>query len=224
MEIRFHSVLNQTQAAAPWSAFARRVSDFLTEYQNAGAGKIVVTRSESRSAARADGLEPLQLDKGNLCFVGLAVSSQGQRAVISRLTPEWEAALEFDLSRAIARVGSGPVAGEVVMNPAPVDTAATEELRRTMPKLESLSLAEATLQLRTAGLEEFKAAANAMQAELKTAQQRLAEAQSESAAATESARKNLQQIEAAQSEKLAEISHRLQTRISALEQLKRGSL
>lgn len=225
VEIRLYAILNDSQAAAPRRAYAERIAALLAEYQNVGAGNIVVKRIDSTAGAgpaAADGLEPLRLGRGNPGYLGLAVVCQGQKAVLPSLAPEWEAALEFDLSRAIARVVGG-APGEVVMNPAPVNVVSTDELLRVVPEAETLPLPEAAQKVKAAGLEEFKAAVTAMQAELAQAQKRLADAQKEGPAAEQAAREKLQQLQSEQNEKLAEISGRMQGRLSALQQLKRTS-
>jgi hypothetical protein len=226
VEIRFYSVLNESEAAAPRRAYAGRIAELLAEYERAGQGKIIVvlfhTSPESGAAAAQDGIEPIRLGR-DLNYLGLAVVCQGQKAVMPSLAPEWEAALEFDLSRTIARVASGVgAAGEVVVNPAPVDAALAEELLKTIPEIESLSLGEAMQKIKSGGLEEFKTAAAAIRAEMAQAQQRLAEAQKEGPEAEHAARQKLQQLQADQDKKLAEISARMQARLAAVQQLKRS--
>ena len=227
VEIRFYSVLNESEATAPRRAYTGRIAGLLAEYERAGQGRIIVKRfdsaTESGAAAAQDGVEPVRLGR-NLNYLGLAVACQGQKAVMSNLTPEWEAALEFDLSRAIARVASGVgTAGEVVVNPTPVDAAVADELLKTIPGIESLSVAEAMQKVKAVGLEEFNAAAAAIQEEMAQAQQRLAEAQKENPEAEQAARHKLQQLQADQNEKLAELSARMQARLAAVQQLKRSA-
>lgn len=226
VEIRFYSVLGESEAAAPRRAYASRIAGLLAEYERAGAGRITVKRIDSMaggSSAAADGLEPLRLGRG-LNYLGIAVLCQGQKAVMPGLDPEWEAALEFDLSRAIARVVAGvPVTGEVVVNPAPATVVSTDELLAAVPGVESLPLAEAIQKVKAVGLEEFKTAAAEIQAQLAAAHQQLAEAQKESPEAEQAARKKLQELQAGQNDKLSGISRRMQGRLSALQQLKRAS-
>ena len=59
------------------TAFARRVDELLSAYQQAAGDKIKVTRFTSESnlkpnAAPADGIHAFNLDKGEACFLGLA--------------------------------------------------------------------------------------------------------------------------------------------------------
>lgn len=221
VEIRFYALIKDTQGTAELNAFATRVAALLAEYERAGGGRIVVKRIETKSSAAADGIEPVGFRRGELDYLGLALDSGGQKAVIPRLSPDWETALESDLSRAIARVTGGGSAGALVINPTPTETASTQELLQTMPEVESLTLDEAAAKLRARGLEEFKVAATEMQAQLLAAQQRLAVAQQEGSDAEATARKQLQQLQSDQSARLGEISQRMQNNLAAVRQLKR---
>ncbi|HMP84567.1 MAG TPA: Gldg family protein, partial [Verrucomicrobiota bacterium] len=69
VEIRFYSLLNDSNVRESSGAFAADVGQLLAEYQQHGGGKIKVTtiRSESQSvmkAASADGISPFNLEKG----------------------------------------------------------------------------------------------------------------------------------------------------------------
>jgi predicted DNA-binding protein (UPF0251 family) len=227
VEVRFYAVLRNHEGNTEPKAFVGRIGAMLSEYEQAGGGKIQIkhfdagTRGDATAAA-ADGVEPIQLRQSDAEYLGLAVVGNGQKVVLPRLSPEWEAALEFDLSRAIARVSGSPSVGELVVNPAPRDVATAQELLQTIPEIESLSLADATLQVRANSLEEFKVAVSEMQSQLQSAQQRVAEAQREGPAAEAAARKRLQQLQIDQNARLGEIARRLQSRLDALQQLKRS--
>ena len=83
----------------------------LTEYAAVAEGKLKVVRYLSPSdaaanAASADRIKPFNLDKGNACFLGLALSCQDRKESIPQLAPEWEQALEPDLTRAILRLAN----------------------------------------------------------------------------------------------------------------------
>ena len=226
VEIRFYSLLRESQGTVELKAFAGRVAALLNEYDDAGGGNIVIKHFESgdgvQPAAIADGIEPVRVQAGEMDYLGVAVVGGGQKAVLPRIAPEWEGALEFDLSRAIARVTGGSSAGEVVVNPKATDSTTAQELLKAMPDVTSLSLAETTAKLRDQGLEEFKAAVSHIQSELQSAHRQLAEAQQQGGSAEEVARKKLQQLEAEQATRLGEISQRMQSRIEAASQLKRG--
>jgi len=203
------------------------VDGLLSEYQRVAGGRINVVRFNTRSdaganAAVADGMRAFNRDKGDVCYLGLAVTGNGQKELLPQLAPEWEPALESDLSRAIERVGhSKPPTRPATAVASEPDAAALEDVRRAIPNLASLSVEEGTRILRESALSEFKAAASEMEIQTAEAQQRLGRAQNGgSAADQQAALKQLQQLQAEQTEKLRQIAGRLQTRISALEQLK----
>jgi len=230
VEIRFYSLLGETRATESLRAFSVRLDQLLSEYERAGAGRVLVTRFNSSSesnvkAAMADGIDPFNVGKGEVCYLGIAVIQNGQKVSVSRLLPEWEAAVEFDLSRAIARATSSKTAlpQTFVADPSPVDTTATDEIMRSIPNLDSVSFAEGKGILCASSREEFKAAVTKMQAEILRARQRLLEAQSgKSEAEQRAALKEFQQFQAEESKKLDEIPRRLEARLSALERLKSG--
>ncbi len=222
VEVRFHSVLGDARAAESWREFAGRVEALLRKFERAGAGRIKLKRfdsgskPEARVAAQADGIEAFSVDSREAVYLGLAVVSRNQKVSLPRLSPEWEAALEFDLARAISRVVGAPTPEALVVNPSPVDAAATEELMLALPNLAALSLPEATQRLRDAALEEFKTAVSRMQEEMSEARQKLVASGDDPQASV----KVLQRLQAEQTATLDQIPRRLQARITALEQLK----
>jgi hypothetical protein len=164
VEVRFYGLIQDRHGNEPWLAYAARVSELLQEFERAGAGKLRVIRvtapltEVARAAALAEGLEPLRMNRNEPDLLGLVVSQQNEKVVLSRLDPKWEAALEFDLARAIARVAGAGGASEPQSNPGAVDAAATAELLRVLPDLDSLTLEQARQQLRDAALAEYKVA------------------------------------------------------------------
>ena len=92
--------------------FAQRVEDLVREFQNASSGKLRVERydprpdSEEEDAAQLDGIEPQQLYSGEQFYLGVAVSQLERKQAIAAITPQRERLLEYDLIRAVARVGS----------------------------------------------------------------------------------------------------------------------
>ncbi|MBI5385642.1 MAG: Gldg family protein [Verrucomicrobia bacterium] len=227
VEIRFYSLLDPTSGTTALGEFAERVDQVLSLYEREGAGKIKVTRFKSRSdsatdAAFADGIKPFNLDKGEGCCLGLALVCKDQKESLPYLAPEWEQALEPDLTRAMVRVvaASAPKARSVAA--ASPDTAAVEEIRRLFPDLNSISVDEGIRALRQKALTAFAAAAQETETRVKDAQERLQQAQSNnSEGAQEVAKKELQQIHSEQTDKLKQIAARLQAQIAALEQLKK---
>jgi hypothetical protein len=220
VEVQFYGLIQDRHGNEPWLAYAARVSELLQEFERAGAGKLRVTRvtapltEAARAAALAAGLEPLRMNRNEPDLLGLVVSQQNEKVVLSRLDPKWEAALEFDLARAIARVAGAGGTSEPQVNPAAVNVAATAELLRVLPDLDSLTLEQARQQLRDVALAEYKVAVAELQKELQEAQARLAGKED---AAT---RQELQQLQFKQAEQLNEIPRRLDAQLTLLSRVK----
>jgi hypothetical protein len=227
VELRWYALLDPATVTPSLKAFAERAEVLLGEYQKEGNGKILLTRHTSSSSgaadkASADGLKPFNLEKGAACFLGIAVVQGGARESLARLLPEWEPALESDLTRAIVRVTTPPPAAPVSAETVKIQADADEQIRRVIPNLASVSVQEGTKVLRKAAMEEFNVAVQAAETKLKEAEEQVLAAQSKSDAEQAAARKNLQQVQADRSEKLKEIAARLQNQIEALQRLKAG--
>jgi ABC-type uncharacterized transport system involved in gliding motility auxiliary subunit len=107
--------------------FAQRVEDVVREFRQAAGSNLVVERyhprpdSEEEDAAQLDGIEPQQLMSGEQFYLGIAVSQLERKQTIPAVSPQRERLLEYDLIRAIARVGTaerpkiGLMAGVAVM-------------------------------------------------------------------------------------------------------------
>jgi hypothetical protein len=229
LEIRFYSVLDPASVSDSVTAFARRVDELLSAYQQAAGDKIKVTRFTSESnlkpnAAPADGIHAFNLDKGEACYLGLALAYKGRKETLPRLSPEWDQALEPDVTRAIARLldASQPVPVPTAVSQ--INTTAVQEVKAMIPDLATVSLEEGKRILQEAALKDFTAAAKELQVQIKEAEQRLVQAQQGGAEAErQAARAHLQQVQAAQTEKLKEIAARSQAQVEALEQLKAAS-
>jgi hypothetical protein len=221
VEVQFYGLIQDRHGNEPWLAYAARVNELLQEFEQAGGGKLRVLRvtepltEAARAAALAAGLEPLRMNRNEPDLLGLVVRQQNEKVVLSRLDPKWEAALEFDLARAIARVAGAGGASEPQLNPAAMDAAATAELLRILPELDSLSLEQARQQLRDVALAEYKVAVAELQKELQEAQARLAGKED---AAT---RQELQQLQFQQAELLNEIPRRLDAQLTLLGRVKK---
>jgi ABC-type uncharacterized transport system involved in gliding motility auxiliary subunit len=91
--------------------FAQRVEDTVREFKQAAGSNLVVERynpkpdSEEEDAAQLDGIEPQQLYTGEQFYLGIAVSQLDRKQAIAAVSPQRERLLEYDLIRAIARVG-----------------------------------------------------------------------------------------------------------------------
>lgn len=102
--------------------YARRVDDFLKEYQKAAKGQITIKKlnpepdTDAEDSARLDGVGPgMSRETGNQVYLGLAVECVDQIEVLPFLAARPETLLEYDLSRAIARVHDAEKPKVVVM-------------------------------------------------------------------------------------------------------------
>src|SRR5688572_11316245 len=92
--------------------FAQRVEDVVREFKSAAGPNLVVERynpkpdSEEEDAAQLDGIEGQQLMSGEQFYLGLAVTQLDRKQTIPAIAPQRERLIEYDLARAIARVGS----------------------------------------------------------------------------------------------------------------------
>jgi ABC-type uncharacterized transport system involved in gliding motility auxiliary subunit len=96
----------------PLRGFAQRVEDVVDEFKQAAGANLIVERyhprpdSEEEDAAQLDGIEPQQLMSGEQFYLGIAVSQLDRKQAIAAVAPQRERLLEYDLVRAIARVGT----------------------------------------------------------------------------------------------------------------------
>ncbi len=95
----------------PLRGFTQRVEDLVREFKKESGANLVVELynpkpdSEEEDAAQLDGIEPQQLASGESFYLGAAVSQLERKQAIPAITPQRERLLEYDLVRAIARVG-----------------------------------------------------------------------------------------------------------------------
>src|SRR6476661_10631480 len=96
----------------PLRSFEQRVEDLVREFKQAGGSNLIVERynprpdSEEEDAAQLDGIEPQQLVTGEQFYLGISVSQLDRKQAIPAVSPQRERLLEYDLIRAIARVGN----------------------------------------------------------------------------------------------------------------------
>jgi hypothetical protein len=226
LEIRFYALLDPATVPESVTAFAARVDQLLGAYQQEAGDKIKLTRFNSQSslnpnAAPADGIQVFNLDQGDACYLGLALVLKGRKESLPRLSPEWEQALEPDLTRAIARLleSAEPVKAPVAVSQ--VNTNAIQEVKALIPNLSAVSVEEGKRIIQEAALKDFTAAAKEMEAQLKKAEEQIAQAQkSGSESDQQAAIKHVQQIQTEQNEKLKEIAARAKAQTDALQQLK----
>ena len=112
VKIRFYCT--QSDTATPETVFlksyARKVEDLLQEYKQIAGKNIVIEKydpqpdSDAEDSARLDGLEPQPFQGVDQFYLGLAVSLADERVALPFLDPGRERQLEYDITRAIARV------------------------------------------------------------------------------------------------------------------------
>ncbi len=224
--IRFYSLLDPASVDEATRDFAVRVDELLATYAEASAGKVTITRQVTRNdqaatAASADHIKAFNLDKGDACFLGLALTSQGRSESMAQLLPEWEQALEFDLTRAILRLSAPAATGANTAVSTQPAAAAITEVKSLVPKFETLSVEQASEALRDRSYKAFSDATKQMRTLITEAEQKVADAKSGSEADQQAAQQALLKIQAEQTEKLKEIAAQLQSQISALEFLKK---
>jgi ABC-type uncharacterized transport system involved in gliding motility auxiliary subunit len=92
--------------------FAQRVEDVVREFKTVAGSNLIVERynpkpdSDEEDAAQLDGIEPQQLFSGEQFYLGVAVSQLDRKQAIPAISPQRERLLEYDLVRAVARVGA----------------------------------------------------------------------------------------------------------------------
>jgi hypothetical protein len=146
-----------------------------------------------------------------------------RKETLSQLVPEWEQAVEPDLTRAITRLLNAAPPGGAPAAP-PASAAVVADVKSIIPDIASTSLEDGRKQLQAVALKDFAEAAGEMDTQLKDAQQRLTQAQAGgSEADQQAAMKNLQDVQAKQSAKLREIAARARAQIAAFEQLKKSN-
>jgi len=125
VKIRFYYTQGEATPVG-LKTFAQRVEDLLSEFRSASGGKVVVEKynplpdSDAEESATLDGIEGQMLNTGEKFYLGLSISQLDDKVAIPVLTPERERLLEYDLTRAVARVSTAkkPVIG--VMSAVPV--------------------------------------------------------------------------------------------------------
>jgi hypothetical protein len=227
VRVTFYSLLGDADVRESTSPFVSRVGQLLSAFERAADGKLQVTQhvavsEEAMRSAAKDGVTPFNIEKGEACYLGIVVGQGERTEAIQRLAPEWEQALEFDLTRAIQRVTKPeqrqPSPAETVR----INPATTDEVKRLIPNYGSVSIEQGTAILREAARKEFTEAATALQAQLKEAQDRFTQLTQSGGTEAEqqAALKHFQAVQAEQTEKLNEIAARLHERIAALEKMR----
>jgi hypothetical protein len=225
VELRFYTLLDPASTPSSLTTFAERVGLLVSAYEREAGGRIIVTRQTARSdetanAAAQDGLKAFNLEKGDACFLGIAIVQKTQKEPLAQLAPEWEAALESDLTRAIVRVAGGPPAA-VSAEAAHQDETASAAVKSAFPDPDSVSAEEGTRRLREAAMKEFQEATKEISVQVETARQQLQQAlDTGTADEQQAARQHLQEVQTASNRKLQEIAAAGQARLVAWQRLK----
>ncbi len=225
IELRFYSLLDAPRVPESLKAFAERVEKMLLLYQEEAAGKIQLSRrttlAGSNQDASTDGVRPINLGGGEECFLGIAVVQGTHKESLPQLSPDWEPALQSDLSRAISRLLDAVAPAKRAGIHPPVDSALFEEVKRLFPNLDSVTLVQGTEKLRDFAVKEMQTALAETDAQIKDAERRLTQAQGGgSEAEKQAALKELQQAQASQAEKLKQIAAHSAAQVEALKKLK----
>jgi len=110
VQIRFYCSQNAEGLPVFLKTYAQRVDDLLAEYRQNSRGLIQIQKldpepdSDAEDSAKLEGVDPQMLSNGDRVYLGLSVSLLDQKEAIPFLSPERERLLEYDISRAIARV------------------------------------------------------------------------------------------------------------------------
>ncbi|MBM3354359.1 MAG: hypothetical protein FJY47_00805, partial [Betaproteobacteria bacterium] len=93
-------------------SFAQRLDDMAREFKSVAGTNLIIEKynprpdSEEEEAAQLEGVEAQQLPSGEQFYLGIAVTQLDRKQVIAAVSPQRERLLEYDLARAIARVGA----------------------------------------------------------------------------------------------------------------------
>ena len=96
----------------PLRSFAQRVEDLVREFKSVAGSNLIIERynprpdSEEEDAAQLDGIDSQQLVSGEQFYLGAVVSQLDRKQTLPAINPQRERLLEYDLVRAIARVGT----------------------------------------------------------------------------------------------------------------------
>ena len=119
--VRFYCTQGDNAMPPALRMYAARIEDLLREYQQEAKGKLLIQKldpkpdSDVEDSARLNGITGQQTSQfgGDKIYLGIVVSLLDEKFALPWLTPQRERLLEYDLSRAIARVATPvhPVVG-----------------------------------------------------------------------------------------------------------------
>ena len=114
VEIRYYVNDNSDFMSPAELAYSARVEDLLNQYQKIAGGTVTVKKlnpepsTDAEDSAILDGLQRgLSRETGNEIFLGIAVNCIDETETLPFLPARPETLIEYDLSRAIARVHDG---------------------------------------------------------------------------------------------------------------------
>lgn len=127
VQIRFYSSLSSTEMPTSLKNYSREVEDLLSEFRQASKGNISIQKldpqpaTEAADSARLDKIRgrPMKLN-GEPIYLGLSITMLDQKQLIPFLDPSQRNLLEYEISRAIARVMNPKRATVGIMSPLPV--------------------------------------------------------------------------------------------------------
>ena len=224
VEIRFYSLLDPASESG-LRTFSDRVERFLAAYSQNSLGKVTFTpqTNVNANAALAEGIKGFNLDKGEGCYLGIAFYCAGKNEVLPQLSPDWEPALEADVSRAIQRVSDTASRPKLSANSVKEDRALIEQIQGEVPNLASLSLEEAIRAVRENSVKAFTETVSKMNELVQEATADYVKAQKQgSTADQQEALKKLQAVQATETEMLKQVAAESQLRIEAVKKLKAG--
>jgi ABC-type uncharacterized transport system involved in gliding motility auxiliary subunit len=110
--IRFYCTQGDNAMPPALRTYAQRVDDLLGEYKQASKGKVVIEKfdpkpdSDAEDSARLNGIEGQATSPfgGEKVYLGVVISMLDEKVALPWLDPSRERLLEYDISRAIARV------------------------------------------------------------------------------------------------------------------------
>lgn len=228
VELRFYSLLPSGSDAA-LQPFADRVEQLLAAYKRDAGGKLTFNRQtavsdETAKAAGKDGVKAFNLEKGDACYLGIAISQGKQREALAQISPDWEAALESDLTRAIARVQSAQPPVVVTTEARKTAAAADEAVKSLIPNPAAVALEDGARQIREVSLKEFRDAMTSLEGRIKEAEDKIVQAQQSGAQPElQAARKLLQEAQAERAAKLQQVGEEAMARVAAWERLKKST-
>ena len=226
LEIRFYSLLDPASVPASVNAFADRVDQLLSAYQQEPGGKIKVTRFSSQAnlsanAAPADGIQAFNIDKGEACYLGIALAFKGRRESLSRLSPDWEQALEPDLTRAISRLEDAAQPVQAPTAVSQINTRALQEVKALIPDIAAVSVDEAKRIIQSATLKDLNSVKKETEAQIKEAEKHYRQSlNGGTEPEQQAARQALEKAQAEQKQKLEQLYSKSAVQLEAFQQLK----